>query len=544
MIKQRKEIKIMKVKIIQPLYSKDIKDSDELFTWELKELDSLDEGLDLVVFPESCDVPAFAKSRDEMLGSINAYMEKLRRKAEYTARRTHTMIAVNYHYPVGDNYRNTTVVYDREGREAAVYDKQHLTPGEVSKMKLDSDYTFEYNEPYVAEIEGIRFGFLTCYDFYFYELYAAIARKNVDIIIGCSHQRTDSFETLRMLTSFCAYHTNSFVLRSSVSMGNNGIGGSSMIVAPSGKIIADFEGRVGSFTCEIDPHEKFVKPAGFGGDLIPHYEYIERGRRPWKYRPAGPFIARHDAIMPYPRTCAHRGFSTVLPENSLPAFGAAVALGADEIEFDIWATKDGELVSVHDSTLDRVSDGTGNVWDYTYDELSKLDFGAKHREELRGLRILRFEEILKRFSCHTVMNIHIKSRENVSPYNEDTLRKIVSLIRQYDCEKYVYFMSGNRTILAQIKSIAPDLAISVGAGDAPYKIVDDAIALGAEKVQLMHGRFNREMIDKAHQNGIICNVFYADDEETCRRYLDMGIDTILTNNFLKISEIVKEYVKK
>ena len=327
-------------------------------------------------------------------------------------------------------------------------------------------------------------------------------------------------------------------------MGEDGIGGSSMLVTPSGKIIADLEGRVGSFVCEIDPHEKFVKPAGFGGDLIPHYEYIERGRRPWKYRPAGPFIARHDEIMPYPRTCAHRGFSTVLPENSLPAFGAAIALGADEIEFDIWATKDGELVSLHDSTLDRVSDGTGNVWDYTYDELSKLDFGAKHREELRGLRILRFEEILKRFSCHTVMNIHIKTRDNTSPYDENTLRKIISLIRQYDCEKYVYFMSGNRTLLSQLKSIAPDLAISVGAGDAPYKIVDDAIALGAEKVQLMHGRFNREMIDKAHQNGIICNVFYADDEETCRRYLDMGIDTILTNNFLKISEIVKEYVKK
>lgn len=80
--------------------------------------------------------------------------------------------------------------------------------------------------------------------------------------------------------------------------------------------------------------------------------------------------------MPYPRLCAHRGFNTVAPENSLPAYGAAVALGAEEIEFDLWSTKDGVIVSCHDSTLDRVSDGTGVISDHTYEELLQLDFGA------------------------------------------------------------------------------------------------------------------------------------------------------------------------
>ena len=57
--------------------------------------------------------------------------------------------------------------------------------------------------------------------------------------------------------------------------------------------------------------------------------------------------------MSYPSLCAHRGFSSVAPENSMPAFGAAVALGAEEIEFDLWSTKDGVLVSCHDETLER-----------------------------------------------------------------------------------------------------------------------------------------------------------------------------------------------
>ena len=56
------------------------------------------------------------------------------------------------------------------------YDKQHLTPGEVDKRRLDSAYSFEPTEPTVIEIEGVRYAFLTCYDFYFYEAFANIAR--------------------------------------------------------------------------------------------------------------------------------------------------------------------------------------------------------------------------------------------------------------------------------------------------------------------------------------------------------------------------------
>ena len=58
------------------------------------------------------------------------------------------------------------------------------------------------------------------------------------------------------------------------------------------------------------------------------------------------------------------------------------------------------------------------------------------------------EEILKKLSCHTVMNVHVKPLSyDGQPYPEDIMKKIVSLIREYDCEKYVYFMCGNDTVL-------------------------------------------------------------------------------------------------
>ena len=78
----------------------------------------------------------------------------------------------------------------------------------------------------------------------------------------------------------------------------------------------------------------------------------------------------------------------------------------------------------------------------------------------------------------------------------------------------------------------------------PWEIVERAIALGAEKVQLFKPYFNRETVEKAHAHGIRCNVFWADDIDEANAYLDMGIDCILTNDYLAIKNGVKEKLGK
>ena len=152
---------------------------------------------------------------------------------------------------------------------------------------MDSDYTMEYSEPYILELEGIRFGFMTCYDFYFYEAFANIARNHVDVIIGCSLQRSDSHHAIETMCRFLAYNTNSYVIRSSVSFSEESeICGASMIVSPEGKVLANMKGRFGLESIEFDPKQKYYKAAGFGNPPASHYEYIEYGRKPWQYRPA------------------------------------------------------------------------------------------------------------------------------------------------------------------------------------------------------------------------------------------------------------------
>ena len=129
-------------------------------------------------------------------------------------------------------------------------------------------------------------------------------------------------------------------------------------------------------------------------------------------------------------------------------------------------------------------------------------------------------------------------------FRGEIIEKIVGLIRKYDCAKHVYFMLEPDEHIRQFKAYAPDIPTCVGhLSDRPWEIVDRAIELGAEKVQLFKPYFNQEMIDKAHAHGVLCNVFWSDDVEEARRFIDMGIDTILTNDYLKISNALRPWWK-
>ncbi|MBR6708377.1 MAG: hypothetical protein IKL84_01705 [Clostridia bacterium] len=534
----------MKVCIVQPYYSTEWEKTEELLQWELDAMDRCDESMDLIVFPEASDVPALTKNRDQYHESYRRNNARILKKAAETAKRCNSVLFINAAYDTGKGLRNTTYAFNREGEIVGHYFKEHPTNGEVFKRCQDAAYSYEPTSPTVVEIDGLRYCFLTCYDFYFYENFANIARRRPDIIIGCSHQRSDRHDVLEMMSQFLAYNTNAYVVRSSVSMDETSdIGGASMVVGPDGRTIVNMKSRIGMETCEIDPHKKYYKPAGYRNPESAHYEYIEVGRRPWKYRPSGSAIVLPDHLASYPRLCAHRGFNTVAPENSMPAYAAAIALGAQEIEFDLWETKDGEIVSIHDRRLDRVSNGTGCVWDYTLEELRQFDFGKGFDGAYSGMKVLTFEDILRQFSCHTIMNIHIKSRDVTAPLDENYLKKIIRLIELYDCEKYVYFMTGNDVLLRQLGELAPHLQRCVGGGNGKDIIVERAIEMGCEKVQFVKGHVTREKVELAHAHGIRCNIFWSDDPAEATEFLDMGIDTILTNDYQRMAAALGDRVK-
>ena len=547
----------MKVCIIQPYYSYDPNDLEKCFDGMIGLIDRCDETMDVIVLPEYCDIPVATENAEQFNASIEKYNKTVYRKVSETAKRCGAVVFTNFGFKTENGWRNTTYAFDRNGEVVGKYFKAHPAPSEVRTAEqggngMDCTYSYSYEKPYTVDIDGVRYGFMTCYDFYMYEGFAALARQNVDVIIGCSHQRTDTHEALETIGKFLCYNTNAYLLRSSVSLGEgSAVCGCSMIVSPKGEMLVNMKNDVGMATLEIDPRDKYYKPAGFKGALKSHYEYIDEGRRPWLYRPGGPMMIPGEKYLPYPRICAHRGFSTIAPENSLPAFGAAVALGADEIEFDIWSTKDGELVSIHDPSLDRVSTGTGRIGDYTYEELLQFDFGSKHDEHFSGLKIVKFEEILRKFACTTIMNIHVKiwdeeqNPRRQGPAPDPQYEKIAELLRRYDCDHHCYTMTSSDRCHREFHEIAPDVVRCVGwdGNKDPLSMPRRAVEIGAEKIQLFKPYFDQSSVDMAKANGILCNVFWADDPDEACGFIDMGIDTILTNDYLRVANAVKAHLK-
>ena len=121
------------------------------------------------------------------------------------------------------------------------------------------------------------------------------------------------------------------------------------------------------------------------------------------------------------------------------------------------------------------------------------------------------------------------------------MEQIISLIRKYDCARHCYLMTTNDEMLRRVMEYAPDVAVCVGwdGNRDPMSMVNRAIALGAPKIQLFKPYFNEDTVRRAHENGILCNVFWADDPEEARRYIEMGIDTVLTNDYQIVSNALR-----
>ncbi len=220
--------------------------------------------------------------------------------------------------------------------------------------------------------------------------------------------------------------------------------------------------------------------------------------------------------------CAHRGLSALMPENTLPAFAAALALGADEIEFDVRLTKDNELIVSHDKTLDRISDGVGTLGDFTLAELKQLNIGVK-----RGwvVPFCTAEEVFAQLANKLTFNIHLKE------HGEEgyLIRELCRLADKYNARGSIYF-AGSPAELAWMQRVAPDIPrTAIQLPKDQMGIFEMAKTYDCTRVQFWLGMFDGTLIEKLHAEGILCNLFYADTAEDYQKYFDMGIDTLLTN---------------
>src|SRR3984885_15141966 len=118
---------------------------------------------------------------------------------------------------------------------------------------------------------------------------------------------------------------------------------------------------------------------------------------------------------------SHRGEHLQRPENTIPAFAEAIRTGADFIEVDVQTTADGKLVLSHDSTVDRCTNGTGNVRDMTFEQVERLDAGIKSAPEFAGTRVPTFDEVLK--MAHGKIGVYVDLKNATAQAIVDALQK-------------------------------------------------------------------------------------------------------------------------
>ncbi len=235
---------------------------------------------------------------------------------------------------------------------------------------------------------------------------------------------------------------------------------------------------------------------------------------------------------------AHRGASGYAPENTLEAFELAIAQEAHGIELDVQLTKDGIPVVIHDETVDRVTEQTGWVKDYTLKELKELTVLEQKFPKYPSAKIPTLEEVLDAVKASGIrVNIELKTGIYWYP---DIEQKVAELVRKSGMEDRVIYSSFNHYSVQKMKEIVPDAEVAYLYSDVILDVADYAKTTGV--YGLHPAVYHVKMYDflKEYQNsGLNIRVWTVNEKEDMEWLIREGVTAIITNYPDKALEIKK-----
>ncbi len=245
--------------------------------------------------------------------------------------------------------------------------------------------------------------------------------------------------------------------------------------------------------------------------------------------------------MKKPILYAHRGFSGLYPENSPLAFQMVIdKTDADGIESDVHISKDGELVIMHDATLDRTSNGSGFIKDYTYEELLQLDIGAWKSPEFAGQHIWTLGQLLD-FCRDTKLLLNLELK-NYEVFYEGLEQRVIDEITARKMEDQVCVSSFNHISMQEFKLLNADIETGL-LYDKPY--LDMEAYISRSNADNMHPRYmlmqyQPELMGLYHDHHMKVNVWTVDEPADIRDMVNRGADAIISNRADILCDTVKE----
>jgi glycerophosphoryl diester phosphodiesterase len=287
---------------------------------------------------------------------------------------------------------------------------------------------------------------------------------------------------------------------------------------------------------------KFVLPIFSLIGCVPQQEQIE----------TNPYLIKKNAK---PWIIAHGGAKDLFPENTMVAFQGSMAIGVDMLEMDVNLTKDGILITQHDLTIDGVTDGTGNVMDYTFEALMQFNFGYDFKDldgnytyRSQQVEVTKLESVMTAFP-NTPMMVEIKNREESGRAAAEELWRLIQvhnfedkmMVVAFDDATLSYFqeISNNAVLISTSEAETKDFVFSsLSAMDYVYSPKASAVAIPMENSGI--DLTKKRVINAAHRRNMAVHYWTIDDKADMKLLIKNGADGLITDRPDLMHEVLVE----
>lgn len=224
---------------------------------------------------------------------------------------------------------------------------------------------------------------------------------------------------------------------------------------------------------------------------------------------------------------AHRGASGYAPENTLEAFELAVKMGADAIELDVQMSRDGQLVVIHDEMVDRVSDASGWVKDYSLKELKAMNVNKKFPQygTTKIPTLDQVYELVKPFGI--TVNVELKTGIWFYSGLEEA---VVKLTEDMGMSDQVWYSSFNHYTVKKMKELRPGAKVGMLYEDGIYMAPEYAKTLGADGIHpAIYNLQYADVLEKCRELGLKVHVWTVNRKHEMKALVKKGVDAIITN---------------
>lgn len=227
-----------------------------------------------------------------------------------------------------------------------------------------------------------------------------------------------------------------------------------------------------------------------------------------------------------PKVIAHRGSRRIAPENTLEAFKLSLDAGAEGIEFDVHRCSTGELVVIHDDTVNRTTNGVGHVKDISWDELQRLDAGSWFDSQFQSVKIPSIKQVLDLVSGSVILNIEVKNAPTDYP---DIEEDVLALLAGYPKETIIV-SSFDHKLLKRFAKLNPSLNLAVLADGIFLDIGKYASELNAKYWHPGFNELRADAVEDAHKAGLKVNAWTLNDPRQWTSAIQMKVDGIVTDD--------------